>query len=69
MIRALSISAMAVALVALQLTAQPAWAKKHHYHHAAQQQGPEASATPWFSSKDCPGGVSRGCGPGSCRCP
>jgi hypothetical protein len=58
--KVLSIAAMSVALASMQFAIEPAWAKK------AQPQG----QTQWTATNGkCNGGVSKGCGPGSCRCP
>lgn len=58
--KALSVVAMAaVALASMQLIVDPAWAKKGQAQTQAAQSDPSK----------CPGGVSKGCSPGSCRCP
>lgn len=57
--RYISLVAMAAALASMQLVVEPASAKK------MQPQ----TQTAQTSTNKCPGGVSRGCGPGSCQCP
>ena len=54
--------AIAAALTVAPLVNGAAWAKKAH------QQQQQAAAASYTNSK-CNGGVSKGCGPGACRCP
>ncbi len=57
--KATSLIALAIVLTVAQAVAEPAWAKKP----------PPQGQTQLTQSDKCPGGVSKGCSPGSCRCP
>jgi hypothetical protein len=65
--RVFSAVTLAGAFAVMQVAGAPAWAaKKPQTPPAAQTQQAQAPQAP---SDKCPGGVSKGCGPGSCRCP
>lgn len=67
--RVFCVVATVAALAAMQVSVAPAWAKKAPARQAQASQQVQPQQTPAPSSKNCPGGVSKGCGPGSCRCP
>jgi hypothetical protein len=65
-----SVVAVVGALAVMQVSVAPAWAKKA----STQAQTTSQPAQPRQTAQapqpnNCPGGVSKGCGPGTCRCP
>ncbi len=67
--KAFCVVAMVSALAAMQVSVEAAWAKKATAQAQASQQAQPRQQAQAPQSNSCPGGVSKGCGPGSCRCP
>jgi hypothetical protein len=55
------------ALAAMQGSVDAAWAKKASTQAQTSTQPRQEAQAP--QPNNCPGGVSKGCGPGACRCP
>ena len=65
--RVFCVVAIVGAAAAMLACVAPAWAKKTSAQAQTSQQIQSRQQTP--APNNCPGGVSKGCGPGSCRCP
>ena len=61
-----SVVAVVGALAIMQASVDAAWAKKASQTTAQPAQPRQVVQAPQPNS--CPGGVSKSCGPGSCRC-
>jgi hypothetical protein len=68
--RVFSVVAVVSALAVVQFSADAAWAKTKKASAPAQtsQQVQPRQQAQAPQPNNCPGGVSKGCGPGSCRC-
>jgi hypothetical protein len=62
-----SVVAVIGALAVMQVSVDAAWAKKAPAQAQTTSQPRQEAQAP--QPNNCPGGVSKGCGPGSCRCP
>jgi uncharacterized low-complexity protein len=62
-----SVAAVVGALAIMQVSVDVAWAKKAPAQAQTTSQPRQEASVP--QPGNCPGGVSKGCSPGSCRCP
>jgi hypothetical protein len=64
-----SVVAVVGALAIMQVSVDAAWAKKTSAQAQTSQPAKPRQEAQAPQSNNCPGGVAKGCGPGSCRCP